>query len=173
MKKITSLALLFLACTFLLMNCKKEIEGCTDVDSENFNAEATVNVGCVYARDKFIGSYKGTLSCPGALNIINGETTLAIDEDIAGGKNDVTVLITTNTGLSIPIKGTCEGDKLSIDAVVKDVTVTILGAPQKMDITAKGSVNFKEADKSLEGTLNLVTSFFGLGDNCPIVAKRQ
>lgn len=173
MKKIISIFLYLFFCVVIISGCKKEVEGCTDVESENFNAEATINVGCLYARDKFIGSYKGTLTCPGALSIINGETTLAIDEDIAGGKNDVTVVITTTSGLTIPIKGICKDDKLSIDAVVKDVTVTILGSPQKMDIIAKGSVTFKEVDKSLDGVLTLTTSLFNLTDNCPIVAKRQ
>lgn len=173
MKKINSLFLMLFLGTVIISSCKKEVEGCTDVESENFNAEATINSGCVYARDKFIGSYKGTLTCPGVLSLINGETTLTIDEDIAGGKNDVTVVITTNTGLTIPIKGICKDEKLSIDAVVKDVTITILGSPQKMDITAKGSVNFKEVDKSLDGVLNLTTSLLSLTDNCPIIAKRQ
>lgn len=159
-------------------SCKKEeaeIKGCRDADAENYNAAANVDGECVYARDKFVGTYAGTLTCPGALNLISGQTNFNIDENITGGKNDVTVLISTTTGLVVPVTGTCSGNKLTIDAVLKNLTITLVGSPVLVDITAKGEVTL--TDKLLTGNLSLLAKGvqipLELSDNCPISATKQ
>lgn len=173
---------LFIFCFSLLtaLGCKKEeaeITGCRDKDAENYNASANVDGDCVYARDKFIGTYKGTLTCPGGLSLISGQTDFNIDENLSGGKNDVTVLITTTTGLVVPVTGTCSGNKLSIDALLKDLTITLVGSPVRVDITAKGEVTYTESTKTLSGSLNLITKGvelpIELSDTCPINAIKQ
>ncbi len=165
---------------FTIQSCKKEeaeIKGCRDKDAENYNASANVDGDCTYARDKFVGTYNGTLTCPGSLALLSGATSFNIDENIAGGKNDVTVLITTTTGLVVPVTGTCSGNKLTIDAVLKDLKINLLGSEVRVDITAKGEVTLDTTTKILSGTLNLNTKGIelpiDLTDNCPINATKQ
>lgn len=51
-------ACLILSLIFLTTSCKKDIEGCTDINSLNFNIEATVDDGsCVFLRDKIVGDW--------------------------------------------------------------------------------------------------------------------
>jgi hypothetical protein len=154
------------------VNCK--YNGCTDKDAENYDAQANVSTECVYARDKFIGSYAGTLTCPGSLSLLTGATTFTIDENIAGGKNDVNVLITTST-LTVPIKGVCSGNIITIDADLKKVTIpTPLGSVEA-DIKAKGVVTFDAAKNEISGPLTLTTvSVFGtVADTCPFFGKKN
>ena len=109
--------------------------------------------------------------------LLSGATSFNIDENIAGGKNDVTVLITTTTGLVVPVTGTCSGNKLTIDAVLKDLKINLLGSEVRVDITAKGEVTLDTTTKILSGTLNLNTKGIelpiDLTDNCPINATKQ
>ncbi|MBK8700318.1 MAG: hypothetical protein IPN29_12620 [Saprospiraceae bacterium] len=166
---------------FTAQSCKKDevadVKGCTDAEAENYDPLANVAGDCTYARDKFIGTYKGTLTCPGGLALLSGQTTFTIDEDITGGKNDVTVLITTNTGLVVPVKGVCAGSKLSIDQVLKGLTIDLLGSPVVVDITVKGEVTYTEASKTLAGNLALNTKGvvipIDLSDTCPITGVKQ
>lgn len=71
MKNLTSLFrnLLFLtlAMTSLtFMSCERDVEGCTDPLSDNYNDEANVDDGtCIPARDKFLGSFNNTAICEG------------------------------------------------------------------------------------------------------------
>jgi hypothetical protein len=167
--------LLLALITILISGCKKEVEGCTDKDGENYNAEATLDNGsCTYARDKFIGSYTGKLECPGSLNLLNGSTTFTIDEDITGGKNSVNVLIKTTSGLIVPVKGTCNGNTLSIDTTVKDVSITLLGSPVVLDVIAKGSVTYSAATKAIAGPLSITAknAIFNLTDNCIMIGTK-
>lgn len=179
MRKNVMLLFLGLA-LFATQSCKKEeaeIKGCRDKDAENYNASANVDGDCVYARDKFIGTYNGTLSCPGSLALISGQTNFNIDENITGGKNDVNVLITTTTGLVVPVTGTCSGNKLSIDALLKDLKINMFGTDVRVDITAKGEVTLNETTKVMSGNLTLNTKGIeiplDLTDNCPINATKQ
>ncbi len=151
-------------------------KGCTDKEAENYDAKATISGDCIFSRDKFIGKYDGTIACANTLSLLSGTTTFTIDEDITGGKNSVTVLITTTTGLIVPVKGICKDKVLSIDAQVKDVTVTVSGLALKADIKAKGDVTYDEAKKEISGplALDVTNPLIGtLSDNCPFFGKKK
>jgi hypothetical protein len=196
--KFILIALLGIA---LFSSCKKDIEGCSDPKSINYNPDATISTGCqykgctdkdaenydatanvsgecVYARDKFIGSYAGSITCPNQLNLLSGATTFTIDENIVGGKNDVNILITTTTAI-VPVTGVCSGNKLVIDTEVKDVTITVSGLDVKANIIAKGEVLFDATKKELTGPLNLTVNASLLGspivltDVCPFTGVKK
>lgn len=171
------LILLIAFLSITVESCKKEVEGCTDKDAVNYNAEATVSTSCTFERDKFIGTYVGSLSCPNPLLAsISGTTTFTIDESIAGGKNDVVINITTTTGLVVPVTGTCEGDKVVINTTLKGVSVTVpsLGVIVA-DIIAKGEATYTESNKTLAGPLNLTITYSGLeiADICGFTGTKQ
>jgi hypothetical protein len=186
--------------TLLNFSCKKEVEGCLDKKADNYNPNATINVdckftgctdkeaenydiqanvsgNCIYARDKFIGKYDGTLACPGTnLGFLSGMTTFTIDEDIAGGKNSVNVLVKTTSGLTVPVKGVCKNNVLSLDTDVKGVTVTVGGLTTVVDVKAVGDIIFDPTAKTLTGPLKLdVTSLIlgTLSDSCSFTGKKQ
>lgn len=158
-----------------IVSCKKDVEGCTDKDAENYNADATVSTNCTYARDKFIGNYVGTLNCPTSLTAISGSTTFSIDENLTGGKNDVTILITTNTGLIVPVTGTCTDDKVSINTTLQGVQITLMGLPITADITAVGEATYVDSTKKIEGPLNITVLAFGtpIADICAFSGTKQ
>jgi hypothetical protein len=192
---------LSLICLTLFSSCKKEVEGCTDPASENYNPEATINLGCqykgctdkdaenydskanvsgpcVFARDQFIGQFDGKLECPpsGTLSILNGTTTLSIDETIGAGKNDLTVLLKTTTGLTIPVKATAVKKTITLNQDLKGVTVTIANTPIQADIKVEGSVTISDDKKTISGpvTLTVVTLLTGsLKDVCALTATRK
>lgn len=178
-------------------SCKKDVEGCTDPTADNYNPEATVSTACkftgctdpeaenydekanvsgdcVYARDKFIGAFSGQLSCPTILSLISGMTEFTIDENLAGGKNDVTIVIETNTGLLIPVTGTCAGDVVSINATIKNVDVPVNGQTVKADVTAIGNATLSSDGKTLSGPLTITAAnvLFTFSDNCTITGTR-
>ncbi len=197
--KFILVALFFVS---LFSSCKKDVEGCNDPKSDNYNPDATINTGCKYtgctdkdaenydakanvsgnctfARDKFIGSYTGSLTCNGDLSNLSGATTFTIDENITGGKNDVNILISTSSGIVVPITGICSGKNLTIDTEVKDVTITISGISLKANIIAKGVAVYDEAKKEISGPLSLNVSTVILGapavlmDNCPFSGVKK
>ena len=151
-----------------VVSCKKDVEGCTDKDAENYNSEATVSTNCTFSRDKFVGSYTGTLSCPNNLSFITGTTTFNINENASGGKNDVTILIMTDSGLIVPVTGTCEDNDVSINTTLKDVQITYLGNTIKGDIIASGVATYDEATKTLTGPLTITVLISGapIADVC-------
>jgi hypothetical protein len=199
MKKIL-FGLLILS-TFIFSSCKKEVEGCTDPTAENYNPEATINLGCQFkgctdkdaenydpkanvdsgckfARDKFIGSFTGNLVCPatGTLALLNGTTDLTIDENIAGGKNDLTILMKTTSGLTIPVKATAVKNTITLNQDLKNVTITVAGNAIQADIKVEGSVAMSADNKTISGpvTLTVVTLLTGsLKDVCNLVASRK
>lgn len=176
MKRFLPFFFLLIAMVSLsVVSCKKDVEGCTDKDAENYNSEATVSTNCTFARDKFVGNYTGTLNCPTTLTAISGTTTFTIAENISGGKNDVTILITTNTGLIVPVTGTCEDDKVSINTTLQGVEITFQGFPVTADITANGEATYDDVTKTLSGPLNITVIAFGApyADICAFSGIKQ
>jgi hypothetical protein len=194
------LSFMFLMC-LTISSCKKDVEGCTDPASDNFNKEATVNADCkytgctdkeaenynakanvsgdcVFARDKFIGSFEGQVVCPpaGVLALLNGMTTLTIDENITGPKSDVTILLKTTTGLTIPVKGVVSGNDLNLNQELKGVTLTIANNPIQADIKVSGKVTMAADKKSVSGPMNLeVTTLLTgkLNDICQLTGVKK
>ena len=193
------LFLLFAVSTISFLSCKKDVEGCSDPLADNYNAEATVNTDCkysgctdsaaenynpnanvsttcIYARDKFIGSYTGQLMCPGNLAFISGSTTFTIDENITGDKSEINILLTTNTGLLIPIVGKCIGDKVTINTTLENVSITLGGTPREVTIVAVGEATYTESTKILTGPLKITVSnppLINFTDDCTMSGVKQ
>ncbi len=199
--KMRNIILFGLLSSMSLLACKDDVEGCTDPASDNFNKDATVNTGCkytgcqdkeaenynekanvkgdcIFARDKFIGVFDGKIECPptGVLAILNGMTSLTIDENITGPKSDVTIILKTTTGLTIPVKGVVKGNELTLNQELKGVTLTIAGNAIQADIKVSGVVTMATDKKSVSGPVNLeVTTLLTgkLTDTCPLTGTKR
>ena len=124
--------------------------------SENYNEQANVDDGsCVYARDKFIGSYNATETCT------SGQYNWAMTiETIA---DDVTKVLTKNFGgFDFAIEALIDGNKITFDfdGIISGTAISI-----------KGSGELRADGKTLDFTYNAKIPNFE--DNCVVVAVKQ
>jgi len=152
--------------------------GCTDPDAENYDPNANISGDCVYARDKFLGSFSGSLSCPGELeSLTNDDLSFSIieglDPDI---KSDIILQIVVD-GIDLAIAGTVDGESLILEQELKGVTVPTTIGPVMGDVDATGMAMMSNNDMTLDGTLDLQVAvaggFLNLADNCIIVGEKQ
>ena len=164
-----------------LNSCGKEVRGCRDVLAETYDAKATASdeTLCVYAKDKFIGDYKGTFICPNALSTVfnNPDFSYSISETVAGNVNQVTLRLPV-LGVPTNFAGRVEGSGLTVDQIFKDLPFTIPGGstPIKVDLIAKGTLNLGSDKKTITGLINLDIKQAGntlAVDNCPITGTKQ
>lgn len=166
---------------FSLNSCSTEVKGCTDKLAETYDSKATANdeTLCVYARDKFVGNYKGTFICPNALNSVfnNSDFSYSIFETAAGSVKEVTLQLAV-LGVPTNLAGSIEGSVLKVDQVLKNLPFTLPGAsaPTTVDLVAKGSANLGSDKKTMTGLINLEikqgTATLAV-DNCPITGTKQ
>lgn len=165
--------------TILFNSCgDDEIIGCTNPDAENFNAEATVSGDCVFARDKFLGTYMGSLTCPGQLtSLTNDSITFSIieglDPDIPG---DIILEIAID-GIALPIAGQVDGNVLSLMQNLRNVSVPTPIGDVMGDVDALGTAMVSADEMTINGNLALdvavVGGFINLTDNCTILGMKQ
>lgn len=92
------------------------ITGCTDTEAENYNASANVSGDCIFARDKFIGTYFGSISCDQALlqEFDSDSLTFSLIEGLGDEKNSVTLDL-IEFAIDAPIDAMADGDELMIN----------------------------------------------------------
>lgn len=171
--------LLFATIAWSVTSCSEDaVKGCTDSASTNYNSAATEDNGsCIYARDAFLGNYRGELACPGDLAILSVDTiTFSIVEGI---DNIETVsVVFTNSALSgLTFDATIVNSELIIDQMINGVPITISGFTGAADITGVGSFTMSENDTKMSGPLAIEAIIAPpisqtLSDNCTIVGTK-
>ncbi len=154
------------------------ISGCTDPAAENFNPDANRddNGTCVFARDKFLGSYMGTINCP-IISQFNSESTTVLFEPDPDDINKLLITI-QNEDIEIPISATVvDGVSLELlaedfplDIVVAGIDVSVL-----VDFTGLAIINSSEdviSGNFIAAVLNAQTGAEILADGCDISATR-
>ena len=144
-----SLVLIIGSTAFLGVSCKKE-EGCTDSAAENYDGDAEEDDGsCVYAREKFLGSYDVNENCS------------------SGNDNYSSVITTSTTGL----------DKIVISNFYnfgESILATVNGGNINFNDT-KGGVNYSGSGSISGSTLTIIftASAAGATDNCTATAIKK
>lgn len=161
-----------------LNSCSDPVKGCTDPDAETYNADAeeSDDSQCVYARDKFIGSFKGSLICPGSLNgfFNNPVYDYTISETAGGAVNQVTLGLTV-LGAPTNLAATVSGNTITLNQTIPNVPIP--GIPVPANILATGTATISADGKTLSGNINISVSASVLPapitDICPITGTKQ
>ncbi len=156
----------------LTSSCKKDIEGCLDAEAENYNPDANVDSGiCVFARDKFLGTFVGDLTCQAPLP--NAEAfTITFSEGLT---NNAEVEVSfQNTATPIPVLiGRVDGDKIIIDPTSTSVALDPNLPNLKTDLTFSGEATLSPNGIDLSGELRVLINIFGQTLTCEINASKQ
>ena len=160
LKNISLFLILGLFISLSFQSCDKDVEGCMASDAENFNPDANIDNGlCVFARDKFLGTFAGILACPLPLEA-SEEFTITFTEGLA---NNSEVEITfQNLDTPVPVlSGTVDGDKV----IIADTETTIALDPNLPDvktaITFSGTAILDASGENLSGELKILITILG------------
>ena len=156
-----------------------DIEGCTDPESTNYNAEATIDDGsCAYERDVFIGEYLADFSCPGTLAFVNNDSLIIkIDPSLDQTNKSEVILNIPISGVDVALRGSVANGTLTINDELKDVVIpnvpivgTVMG-----DVVGEGTATMSNDNNTLTGNVMVTvkTAFTDIVDNCTIVGQRQ
>lgn len=100
-------ALLFVGIVILSISCKKE--GCTDSQAENYDSDAKKDDGsCVFARDKFIGTYNVNRTC-----VYQANENFVIT--VSAGPNINEIIINNFSNDGVNIKATVSGSNVTFN----------------------------------------------------------
>lgn len=157
---------------FILFSCEDPVtivEGCTDPEAENYNADATdSDNSCAYAREEFVGDYAGVIICGG---LIPEPTafTMSVSEGLTGN-NDVIIEIKDTPSPFPIINGFAKTDSLIIPQSTYQLEV--LGDLRDVDID--GNCFYQDNMTTLEGVLQIQTEVSGtvITDNCLFTANK-
>jgi hypothetical protein len=157
-----------------------EIIGCTDPEAENFDVNANVSGDCIYARDKFLGSYIGVFTCPGDLSgLSNDSIAFSIIEGLdANIKSDIILELVVD-GFPLAIAGTVDGNVMTLMQELTGVPVPTPLGEFPGDVTAVGMAMMSNGDQTLTATLDLdvvVQSPIGnvpVSDMCGIEGNKE
>lgn len=155
-----------------------EFIGCTDPLAENFNPEATISGDCVFARDKFLGTYMGSLTCPGQLtSLTNDSISFSIIEGLEPDIPSDIILEIMVDGIQLPIAGQVDGDVLNLMQNLRNVSVPTPIGNVMGDVDAVGTAMVSADQMTLNGNLSLEVAVAGgvvnLNDNCTILGMKQ
>jgi hypothetical protein len=161
-------------------SCAKS-KGCTDPKAETYDATAEESdpTLCVYAREKFIGKYKGTLICPGPLKagINNPSYDFAISEAAGLTVEDVTLDLTV-FGAPTKLAAKIAKDVITIDQVIRNVPFPVGTSTVTSNIIAKGTAKLAADNKTLTGDIDITIQVAAnnstlAADKCPITGTKQ
>ncbi len=152
------------------------ITGCTNPEAENFNPSANQDADCVFARDKFIGNYTGSVNCS-IIDQFNGTTTTVLLEPVESSVSELTISLETEAIL-LPIDAVVDGN--SFDMTLEDFSLVIdfqgVSTPILLDIEGSGTISDNEQDINgdfLAIVLNPLTGAELLRDGCSFSATRN
>ncbi|MBT8190515.1 MAG: hypothetical protein HKN67_04740 [Saprospiraceae bacterium] len=185
MKIRTNLFSIFLMTAFAfgvmsIQSCgDDDVEGCTDPQSTNYNADATIDDGsCAYERDAFIGEYLSVFACPMTLAFVSNDSLIIkIDPSLDEANKTEVILNIPISGVDVSLRGTVANGTLTISDELKDVVIpnvpfigTIMG-----DVIGEGSATMSNNNNTLNGNVMVTvkTPLTDIVDNCTIVGQRQ
>lgn len=156
---------LLLAATFLIASCG-------DDTPEEMMEELD--------REKFIGTYLGSLACPETLMFLSGEDvqfTIAAGVD-PDATSTVTVTLPVEGTPGLSLDATVSGNNLTVDSNLEGVPVDILGTSILVNIDATGTFVYNDSDNSLAGNIALDVKSQATGgtvgtDDCQITGVKQ
>ena len=172
---------LFVSFSLFITSCSDDpVKGCTDPLAETYNpdAEESDANSCVYARDKFVGNYAGSLVCPGALGsfIDNPSYNFSIEESASGTVNDLSINLVV-FGVPTKLAATVNGDLLTIDQTLENIPFNVppLG-DVIVNIVASGSASV--SGNNLTGNVIIEIIIVANGatvakDTCPITGIKS
>lgn len=118
MKKFAALAVMCLA--MVAVSCKKDVAGCRDSNSTNYNPDATVDDGsCAYEVDRFCGNWTLT-------DTVVNQTTMAqeiLTRTIVITRtawNSVQISVLGGSSCQVNINAVGSGNALTINAAAND-----------------------------------------------------
>lgn len=175
------LILVIIYTLFFMSSCSDPVKGCTDPDSETYDVKAEDSDPslCVYARDKFIGEYEGSLICPDTLNLVFNFNpyNFSVTESL-NGVSSVDVNITVK-GLPTKLAGQVSGSILTINQTITDPAFLLpTGMTTAVTIKANGTATMTENNKKLSGSISLSVTIVANGavigtDTCPIQGTKK
>ncbi|MFZ1704141.1 MAG: hypothetical protein WAT79_07330 [Saprospiraceae bacterium] len=160
MLRLSKFALMFGMIIFLFASCKKDVEGCTDVQADNYNADANVSTSTCTYQKRFTGDYDCTFGCAGTLAGVFQTAEMNVSE--LAVKSEVNLIIQSTIG-PIPVKGTViSKDSIKIDAVLDNLEVVpeiffpgTGTTPIKVSGTVKSTLGISSDNKKIAGILEL------------------
>jgi len=155
------------------------ITGCTDTEAENYEAAANQSGDCIFARDKFIGTYFGSLACDQELlqEFDSDSLTFTLIEGMGDGKNSVTLDL-MDFAIDSPIDATAEGDELVINN--KGVGPFSVGALPGIEffVDVSGTATLDNNEQIITGSLNFnvinaADDMLVLSGTCTLEGEKQ
>ena len=158
--------------TSSITSCNKDIEGCMDSESSNFNPDANVDSGlCEFARDNFIGTFIGDLRCQAPLPNTEG-FTITISEGLSD--NSEVEISFENVDPPIPVLiGTVNGNKINIPDTEASVALNADFPEVKSTIVFSGEAQIDEVGVNLSGFITAFVAILNLSATCDITAVKQ
>jgi len=152
------------------------VTGCTDPEAENYDENANVSSNdCIYARDKFIGKYSGSLSCNLLMELNTDSAEIEI-QIVPNNVNEVSIVI-TSIDTELPLNATVDGDELSLVAEDFPFQVVVLGNLLDILINAEGTVSTDDGGQTLSGMftatgISAETGTTIASDECTIIGTK-
>ncbi len=159
-------------------SCIVIISGCTDPDAENFdsNANQADDASCVYARDKFLGEYLGSLNCL-IIDQFNSDTTTVLLTAVDGDVTKISITLSAEDFV-LPLDAVVDGNDITMTATDFAVTVPIIGVETDVLVDIDGTATLNDAGTELTGSFVAQVKIAETGadllnDSCTLTAIKQ
>lgn len=172
MKKTIGLLFLLLFTAVSFYTCGEDpIEGCTNIEAENYNPDAEENDNsCIFARDKFLGEFSGTLLCGAPLPPM-ADFTMVVSEGLSGN-NDVQIEF-KDTDNPLPIlNGMAEGNLITVDEASYQVALNPDAPEVTTEVLMKGIAELSEDGNTITGVITATLAGLPIAITCTFTATR-